>query len=314
MTLSSIANAKASFNKLTYRAILQRDIGDIGMVYASYSRGFKSGVFNIFSTAANSQAVRPEVLDAYELGAKTDPLPWLRINASYYHYDYKDIQLSSRDPGTGLTVLFNAANAKIDGGELEVTVQPIRRLNLRANAAYSDGKYTDFPGAQIFTPILQDQTSIGGSATTPIGNRVSNADVSGSRLIRSPKFTIGGSVDYTLETRAGEFGIAANVFRSSKYFWDVNNRTFQPRYVMVNGELSWRLPDERFRLALWGKNLTNEVAYYSNIGPCVSMIRRRVLSRFRRCLRAVSICSGGISRVVFLEAIRGMPGGRASTT
>lgn len=191
VVLTSISGAKRTFGKLTYRAILQRDIGDIGNVYVSYSRGFKSGVFNIFSTSATSRATRPEVLDAYEAGIKTDPLPWLRVNASLYHYDYQDIQLSSRDPGSGLTVLFNAANAKVDGGELEVTAEPLDNLNLRGNVAYSDGKYTDFPGAQIFTPIFQDQSAIGGSPMTPIGNRVSIADVSGSRLIRAPKVTFG---------------------------------------------------------------------------------------------------------------------------
>lgn len=257
--LSAVSGAEADFGKATYRAILQRDIGKIGNVYASYSRGFKSGVFNSFSTSPASVATRPEVLDSYEIGLKTDPLPWLRFNLSAFHYDYQDIQLSSRDPGTGLTVLFNAASAKLNGGEAELTARAAPGLNLRAYATYLEAKYTDFPGAQIFTPIFQDQSSIGGSARTPIGNASSISDQSGSRMIRAPKYTLGGSFDYTIDTSNGAFGIAANIFHSAKYFWDVNNRTFQPAYTQVNGELSWTLPDDRFRVSIWGKNLTDEL-------------------------------------------------------
>lgn len=255
----SANDLEASFGKVTYRGIVQRDLGSLGNVYASYSRGFKSGVFNASSTSPAAKPTRPEVLDAFEIGAKTDPLPWLRINVSAFHYDYKDIQLSSRDPSSSLVVLFNAASAKIDGGELELTMRPTHNLNIRAYGNVLDAKYTNFPGAQIFTTVFQDQSSIGLGTMVPIGNVQSISDESGSRLIRAPKFTVGGSFDYTEETASGDFGITGNVFHSSRFFWDVNNRTFQPRYTIVNGEVSWTLPDGNLRFALWGRNLTDEL-------------------------------------------------------
>ena len=119
-------------------------------------------------------------------------------------------------------------------------------------------KYTNFPGAPIFTTIFQDQSSIGLGSRVPIGNVLTITDQSGKRLIRAPKYTIGGSFDYTAETSSGDFGVTGNVFHSGKFFWDVNNRLFQPSYTIVNGEVSWTMPDGRLRLALWGKNLTDE--------------------------------------------------------
>lgn len=249
---------EVSFGKVTYRGIVQRDLGSFGNVYASYSRGFKSGVFNASNTSPAARPTRPEVLDAYEIGLKSDPTSWLRVNVSAFHYDYQDIQLSSRDPSSSLVVLFNAANAKIDGGEIELTARPARDLNVRAYANVLDAKYTNFPGAQIFTPVFQDQSSIGLGSMVPIGNVQSISDESGSRLIRAPKYTLGGSFDYTMRTGSGDFGITGNVFHSDKFFWDVNNRTFQPAYTIVNGEISWTMPDGRLRLALWGRNLTDE--------------------------------------------------------
>ena len=238
---------------------MQQELGSLGNVYASYSRGFKSGVFNASNTSPAAKPTRPEVLDAFEIGAKTDPLPWLRLNLSAFHYDYKDIQLASRDPSTSLVVLFNAASAKIDGGEIELTMRPSRNLNIRAYGNVLNAKYTDFPGAQTFTTVFQDQSSIGLGTRVPIGNIQAVTDQSGKRLIRAPKFTFGGSFDYTAETSAGDFGISGNLFHSGKFFWDVNNRTFQPPYTIVNAEVSWTMPDGRLRLAIWGKNLTDEL-------------------------------------------------------
>lgn len=166
----SANDLKVSFNKLTYRAIVQRQLGSLGNIYASYSRGFKSGVFNASNTSPTAKPTRPEVLDAFEIGAKTDPLPWLRLNLSAFQYDYKDIQLGTRVPGGTLVTLFNASNAKINGGELELTMRPASHLNVRAYGNYLDAKYTNFPGAPVFNTVFQDQSGIGLGSRVPIGN------------------------------------------------------------------------------------------------------------------------------------------------
>ena len=266
----SANDLKVSFNKLTYRAIVQRELGSLGNVYASYSRGFKSGVFNASNTSPTAKPTRPEVLDAFEIGAKTDPLPWLRLNLSAFHYDYKDIQLGTRVPGGTLVTLFNASNAKINGGELELTMRPASHLNVRAYGNYLDAKYTNFPGAPIFTTKFQDQSSIGLGSRVPIGNVQTIVDQSGKQLIRAPKYTVGGSFDYTAETSSGDLGITGNIFHSGKFFWDVNNRLFQPPYTIVNGEISWTMPDGKLRLALWGKNLTNELVQ-AQVNPSAAL-------------------------------------------
>ena len=266
----SANDLKVSFNKLTYRAIVQRQLGSLGNIYASYSRGFKSGVFNASNTSPTAKPTRPEVLDAFEIGAKTDPLPWLRLNLSAFHYDYKDIQLGTRVPGGTLVTLFNASNAKINGGELELTMRPARNFNVRAYGNYLDAKYTNFPGAPIFNTVFQDQSSIGLGTRVPIGNVQTIVDQSGKQLIRAPKYTVGGSFDYTAETSSGDFGITGNVFHSGKFFWDVNNRLFQPSYTIVNGEISWTMPDGKLRLALWGKNLTNELVQ-AQVNPSAAL-------------------------------------------
>ena len=249
------------FKKLTYRAILQKELGRLGNVYASYSTGFKSGVYNSYNTAADSQAVRPELVKATEVGVKLDPLPWLRVNIAAFNYDYTDIQQSARDPVTQLVQLSNAAVARMRGGELEVSARLAAGLNVRAFATVLDAKFTRFPGAQVLNPIYQDQSAIGGSPRTPIGNETVFLDEAGKRLIRAPVSTFGGSFDYTRETGVGEFGITGNIFHTARYFWDVDNRLVQPAYTIINGEISWIPAGSDIRLSIWAKNLTDRVIF-----------------------------------------------------
>lgn len=250
-----------SFEKLTYRAILQKEFGRSGSVYASYSTGFKSGVYNSYNTAADSQAVRPELVEASEVGVKLDPVSWLRVNIAAFNYDYTDIQQSARDPVTQLVQLSNAAVARMRGGELEVAARVATGLNLRAFATVLDAKFTRFPGAQVLNPIFEDQSAIGGSPQTPIGNETVFLEEAGKRLIRAPVTTFGGSFDYTLQSRSGEFGVTGNIFHTARYFWDVDNRLVQPAYTIINGELSWIPADSRVRLSIWARNLTDTVIY-----------------------------------------------------
>ncbi|MBJ7499343.1 MAG: TonB-dependent receptor [Sphingopyxis sp.] len=92
-TLTLVPFRESSNDKVTYRVSTQYKFGPSANVYASYSRGFKSGVYNGFaSTAAAAVPTRPETLDSLEIGFKSDPFNWLRVNGSLFHYDYTDIQ------------------------------------------------------------------------------------------------------------------------------------------------------------------------------------------------------------------------------
>lgn len=248
-----VSDARKRSNAPTYRASLRRDFGNTN-VYASYSRGFKSGTYN--TGAVSTNVVRPEKLDAYEIGIKSNPLSILQTNLSLFHYDYRDIQLTGRDPVTSLTVLTNAARARINGAELEVVFAPTSALRLSGNIAYLDAKYKSFPAAQVFNPILDASGN-----RTRTGNVGSIQDVSGNRMFRAPEWTISLNADYTVETNVGDFGINGNFFRSARFYFDTNNRTYQPAYTRLNSEISFTPVDSNIRLALFGRNLTNAVVY-----------------------------------------------------
>src|SRR3546814_19184383 len=72
-------------------------------LYVSYNRGYKSGGFNLLDVGALnrptghvSPSYNPEIVDAYEVGLKSDLFDRrLRLNVAAFYYDYKDIDRKS---------------------------------------------------------------------------------------------------------------------------------------------------------------------------------------------------------------------------
>ena len=231
------------FNKATYRTALRYELTDSANIYGSFGTGFKSGVYNVVSTS--STPVNPEVIEAAEIGFKADPLPWLRTNLSLFHYWYSDLQVQARSDDGNSYVLQNAADAKIYGGELEATILPTDEFTIRAAVTYNHGEYEEFPAAQDFIPL-----SVG-------GNLVTSNDAAGKSLIRAPEFTANLGLDWATMVQNGEFGATVNLFFSDRVYYDFLNRFSQDPYALVNGEISWTMPNDRVRFTLWGTNLSN---------------------------------------------------------
>lgn len=241
-----IIDTDASFDAWTPHVSAQYFFNDDINAYVSWSRGFKSGVFNTQSTLPS--ATRPEFVESIEFGIKADPTPWLRANLAVFRYDYTDLQVTARNPVTLLSFQQNAAEAEIQGGELELTFALAPGLDLNLNATYLDATYRSFPNATVTTP------RVGGGNTTVI------VDASGNHLQRSPQNTYSASLSYERDFTGGTLGMAANYFRSAEYFWDPTERLSQPAYDKLSAQLAWTFPN-RVKLAIWGENLTNSVVY-----------------------------------------------------
>jgi iron complex outermembrane receptor protein len=142
-----VAGGEKEFKKTTYRVILDHRFTPNLMTYASYNLGFKAGNFNTvaFPTLTSYE---PETLKAAEIGAKSQ---WwdgrLQLNASIFHYKYKDMQLPIY-LGPSLTTI-NASTATLKGVEIEGEVLPIDNLSIRFNATFEKGEFDSFPVAFV---------------------------------------------------------------------------------------------------------------------------------------------------------------------
>ena len=175
---------KQTFSDPTGRVILDWKPNDDTMLYASWSRGFRSGGFNGRATSPTSIGpYDPERVDSFEAGLKADFLDGkLRFNPTVFWVEYNDKQEDIiRAAGVGTeTIVENAASARIRGAEVEIQARPTPELTLRASGGYLDPQYKSF--------LIPDLTRPG-----------QFIDVSAQRNFRrAPKFTFNAGADYQM--------------------------------------------------------------------------------------------------------------------
>lgn len=220
---------------------------DGALIYASASRGAKSGGFTTYNTGNSSaiQPFKPEILRAYEVGFKTNLIPTMQVNASTFYYDYKNQQvLSTVFTANGLVGRFaNVPKSEIWGGELELIFQPTPALTITQNVGYKRGKYKEF-----------FEVDAGASRAA---NREITVDRAGQK-IPFPSWSYQGSATYLWDV--GAYELAANV---NYNFRDRNLNFLGPRYVVasswtVNGDLTVRPHEGKWSAAIFGRNILNE--------------------------------------------------------
>ena len=245
------------FNRLTWRVALDHQFTSNILGYVSYNRGIKSGGFNLLGPG--SPGYRPESLDAYEIGLKTDLFDRLvRLNLAAFYYDYKDIQVQALQAGAINTT--NAAAAHVKGIDADITIVPSHYLTLTGGIGYADGKYTRFPNA-VFTP------------PSPLDGAAALGDASGNDLQNSPRFTANAAASYTIPSSVGNFLLSANVSYRSKTYVTPDNRLAIPGYALANASLGWTANNGVFGVRLWARNLFNKDYYASRIEQALGDIQ-----------------------------------------
>ncbi|MFA5631339.1 MAG: TonB-dependent receptor [Porticoccaceae bacterium] len=254
-----VLSDQKSWTEPTWRTSINHQFTRDLMLYASYNRGFKSGLYNL-PNPSNPGPVDPEFLDAYEIGFKS---MWfehrLQINGAAFYYDYKDLQLNSAAVGSTLTL--NAGEAEIHGAEFDIIALPIDNLELRLGVSYLHTEYTSFDNAPFFTP-----TGFG-------GNFVYSGDAKGNKLNRSPEFTGNLSATYEAATELGLVTVFGNIYYNDGFYWEPQNNTEQKSYTLLNAGISLTLPGDNITFTLKGVNLSNEkYSYYDDVATFGSAV------------------------------------------
>ncbi|AEG51606.1 TonB-dependent receptor [Sphingobium chlorophenolicum L-1] len=212
------------------------------LLYASYSKGYKSGTFNGRATSGPAlNEVLPESSDSYEAGIKSQF--WDRritLNLSVYDVTYKNLQttVTVRDSnGAPATALINAAKAKAKGFEAELTVRPMDGLMLNATWGYIDGKITE---------------------TTPIA--AAQGLLIGNRLTKTPKNKISLAAQYDWELFGSDaFARVDYSWQSSMFHTPLNQvNTFEDSYALTNARIGYTLPNTQVRTSVFVNNVFNK--------------------------------------------------------
>ena len=239
-------SASKTFKKLTWRLSLDHRFSSELLGYVSYNRGFKSGSF--VPQVIPAEELKPETLDAYEVGLKSDLLDHrLRINAAAFYYDYKNIQIN--EIIDGILTPYDGKGARSYGLDLDMQAKVTHALTLNAGFSYIHDRYKSFPNGYTTNDSVIDPTTF--------QFQVINVDATGKRLQDTPDWTANIGATYVV----GPITVAASYYYNDGYYVDPGNGVREPHYNLVDASITWTSPDSHLTIKAWGKNLTN--ALYS---------------------------------------------------
>lgn len=245
----------ADFGGTTAKLGLKWEPNAETMAYASISRGYKAGGFNL--GALSTAEVDPEYVNAFEIGLKARLMPNLQINTAIFYNDYKDIQVLGNVSGPGgvpTAALFNADKARTYGLEAETVWSPTKNLRFLLNYAYLDAEFTKF------TDPVQDPNQPNGPDRAPrTGDEFQ--DLTGNTMQGAPRHKVLLNALYTLDFAAGSLSLSGTYAWTDKQYFSIFNT---PTYLgkahdEVDLRATWNDARGRYTIIGYAQNLFDEV-------------------------------------------------------
>ena len=258
---ASIINGRQKQQNFAWRGSVDITPSDTTLIYASVSRGYKSGGFPVLAGSNENQftPIQQEKLTAYEIGTKLGLFDRrVQFNLSGFYYDYTDKQIYGRIPDAIFGTLFrirNVPESRVYGADAELTVRVTPTLTARLAGVYLDTKverFSDFTELGVaadiagqpfpFTPKFQGSGTL--SYDGPINDEL--------------RFQADATVNHQSRTQADSAGIAQ--FRINAY-------------TLVSGSIGIAGPENRWSIGLYGRNLFDKY-YWTGVASGVETIFR----------------------------------------
>ena len=237
-----------SFDQFTPRVSLSYHPRQDLNFYASWGKGFKSGGFDMrgdaILTPTTVNGYEPETIDSYEVGMKGAFLDrTLFFNLAGFYSNYKDQQVTIQSPAAGggiASFVDNAGKAEIYGFEAEARMVPSRHFTANLVVGYTHAEYKEF-----FTYIA--------GGTTP-------GDVSDQRVFQNtPRWTVNASATWSEDVAGGTLAFTPAIsMRSDISMFEYVSPLDQDGYFLVDASLNWTSADDRYRIGVAARNLTDE--------------------------------------------------------
>ena len=228
-------------------------------VYASFKTGFKSGgvdnnalpsasLANLNSSdpsvrdpAADALRFESETSEGGEIGIKSQFADrTVTLNAVAFYYAFDNLQVQEFDIAIFNFQTFNASKVDTKGIDIDwAWSTPVDGLNLSGAMAYVDTKYKE--------DIVRPNGTV--------------AMVDGRATARAPKFSGNIALDWSVPlSNTLELGLSGNASYSDSYWTNPTDTIYrQPSYVAFDASISIGDADDKWKLALIGLNLTDEL-------------------------------------------------------
>jgi iron complex outermembrane receptor protein len=239
----------------TGRLGISHEFSDDVMGYAQYSRGYRSSSINgsALNFAADFNVAKPEYLDAYEVGVKSQLFDRrLQVNSSAFYYNYRDQQFVNAISLVESTMV-NAGKSRIYGLELETIAQLTDDFRATLGVALLDTEYEELTLSRAPGP--------GEICLDPVSPTLCRYNLAGNELIEAPHSSFNVALDYDLHIGDGKLTLHADGVRISSMFYTPWNNlppsdlSVTPSQWEANARIGYRPSSDSYEIAIWGKNL-----------------------------------------------------------
>jgi iron complex outermembrane receptor protein len=226
------------------------------MTYAEWSTGFRGGGYAPRpSDAWQVRSFGPEELTSWELGMKTQLFgDTVRLNQDVFYEKYSKQQNGfnttqpAGTPGAGSPwfATVNTGVSTIWGYEGEILAAPVDDMQIDLSLGYTHYYRTD-PGLSGLCQRLPN----GDPCYPP----------------RTPRWNVSFGTQYGFHMGENMGVLTPRVdvrYQSAVFFTDLFNYG-QKGYALVDARITWEAPDQKWSVALYGTNLTNQYYYYGKL-------------------------------------------------
>ncbi len=224
-------------------------LNDDARIYAHWTRGFRSGGYNLRNTSGDIVNNGPgpfdeEQVDNYELGFKAE-FGRGRLNGALFFNDIQDMQreVNLADPVSGVVqVIKNTADADILGVELDGTFSVTDSLLINASVGWIDPEYTD-----VFFDLNGDGVVDG-----------ADEDLD---LPRAAEWTYSIGLNHDLEL--GNWLMSSRIsyaYRDESAYTD-NNRGYILEQDILDAGIDFFSNDGHWEVGVYGRNLLDTVKH-----------------------------------------------------
>lgn len=220
-------------------------VNDRHTAYANYSRGYKSGGWNLdflnASQAASGFSFEDERVDNVEIGIKGEGGRWSYDVSAFEAKidDFQVFQFVSLGNGGSVLALRNAAEAKSRGVEAQGRFKVSRNFSVHGSAGFLNASFSDFPN--------------GGTG---------GANLAGNQLPESPRRTASLGSRFTWAGAGGQWSIDAEAAYRGKSYAGVDNSANQvlASRTVLDAQIGYMHQSGAWSARVWARNLTNSDA------------------------------------------------------
>jgi len=251
-------NQSRSEGEWTGTAVLSWKPLDSTLLYASYSRGYKAGGFNLDRSALTTSTVfplssplsgynpaslqfAPEKVNAFEIGGKFSSRHF-SVNVAAFREDFRNFQLNTFNGTVFLVQNINGCSSSLNGGDRDQNKFATGTTNFNANAGATGVCPTDDVSYGVRTQGVEVEASfspspyvraamgltyaktkyrndlVGNSAGAPLDQALRN--LPGNAVSNAPRYVTTGSIGWT--PPIGSSGLSALFYVDARMTGDYN--------------------------------------------------------------------------------------------